>query len=131
MRKAPKVRVIAATEAKNRFGELIKAVYLNEEHLIVKRDDIPVVAVLPIGDYHRLISADGLVEDIPADLLEELRAARERSEGWTSFREFLKKVHEKMPDVPEAEAEQDILEAVRAVREERRAERARERQAGA
>jgi prevent-host-death family protein len=49
------VRVVTATEAKNRFGEIIKHAYQDAEHLIVQRDGIPVVAILPIADYERLL----------------------------------------------------------------------------
>jgi prevent-host-death family protein len=56
LRKTPMVKTVTATEAKNRFGEMIKGAYLNDEHLIVKRDGIPVVAIISIQDYTRLVA---------------------------------------------------------------------------
>ena len=37
----PKVALVDATEAKNRFGALIKRAYEHEEHLIVRRGGLP------------------------------------------------------------------------------------------
>ncbi|HIC95737.1 TPA: type II toxin-antitoxin system Phd/YefM family antitoxin [Candidatus Bipolaricaulota bacterium] len=42
---------ITATEAKNRFGEVIRRVYKNGETLIVERGGLPVVVIMPIQEY--------------------------------------------------------------------------------
>ena len=44
------VRMVSATEAKNRFGAIIKQAYAGDEHLIVERGGIPVVVIVPIQD---------------------------------------------------------------------------------
>ena len=42
---------ITATEAKNRFGEVIRRVYKNGETLIVERGGLPVVVIMPVHNY--------------------------------------------------------------------------------
>jgi prevent-host-death family protein len=42
---------ISATEAKNRFGEVIRRVYKNGETLIVERGGLPVVVIMPVHQY--------------------------------------------------------------------------------
>ena len=58
------VRIVTATQAKNRFGEVIKGAYLDDEHLIIERAGIPVAAIVPMADYERLVSADELSEEV-------------------------------------------------------------------
>lgn len=113
--KKKSIRMVAATEAKNRFGDLIKSVYLRREHLIVSKDGIPVIAIVPIIDYAQLV-AD---QELPQDLEVELTAATERERAHERLTGLLAEVHSHMPDVSEEEAEQDILEAIRAVRSAR------------
>lgn len=43
-------RVISATEAKNRFGEVIRRVYRDGETFIVERDGLPVVMIVPVRE---------------------------------------------------------------------------------
>ena len=42
---------ITATEAKNRFGEVIRRVYKDGETLIVERGGLPVVVIMPVHNY--------------------------------------------------------------------------------
>ncbi|MBC7225853.1 MAG: type II toxin-antitoxin system prevent-host-death family antitoxin [Thermoflexales bacterium] len=42
--------VISATEAKNRFGEVIRRVYRDGETFIVERDGLPVVMIVPVRE---------------------------------------------------------------------------------
>jgi prevent-host-death family protein len=42
---------ITATEAKNRFGEVIRRVCKNGETLIVERGGLPVMAMIPMPEY--------------------------------------------------------------------------------
>lgn len=108
MNRTPTVRVVTATEAKNRFGEILKSVYQRDEHLIVERDGIPVAVIVPIQDYKS-----------PAPANEERGMNRaERARAAADMREFLAKVHAKMPIYPEEEIQRDIEEAIRAVRGE-------------
>lgn len=59
MQQTATVRIVNATEAKNRFGEMIKHAYQDSEHLIVQRSGIPVVAILPMDEYERLMVQEG------------------------------------------------------------------------
>lgn len=48
-------RTVSATEARAHFGRVIQRACEDDEHVIVKRDGIPVIAILSISEYHRLI----------------------------------------------------------------------------
>ena len=107
-RKKPMVQVITATEAKNRFGEIIKRAYLGEEHLIVERGGIPVVAIVPIADYERLI----IPEEMSDELAKTVTVGRKQEVARRHLIEFLDRLHGRIPAVPD----QDIEEAIQAVR---------------
>lgn len=118
MRK-PRIRIVTATEAKNRFGDLILGAYSREEHLIVKRNGIPVVAIVPMADYERLVQLIGVdaepeapQEELIGEIASHLKEARAR----LRLSEFLAEAHANMEHVPEEEVEQDILEAIQEVR---------------
>jgi prevent-host-death family protein len=106
------VKMVTATEAKNRFGEIIKGAYLNDEHLIVKRDGIPVVAIISIQDYTRLVAG----KDLPQEVAEELQTEAQAAQARTQLQAFLDGVHRKLPSIADEETEQDIQEAIQAVR---------------
>ena len=42
---------VSSTEAQTHFGALIRRVYKDGEHIIVERDGLPVVVIMPIADY--------------------------------------------------------------------------------
>lgn len=113
MPKKPTVRIVSATEAKNRFGALIKHAYSEEEHLIVERGGIPVVAIVPMQDYARLVAAEDLAEGERQALTKSGEAAASRAR----LKAFLAEAHRDMPDVPEEEVDQDIQAAIAAVRQ--------------
>ena len=51
----PTQHTISATEARAHFGQVIQNACEDNEHVIVEQDGIPVIAMLPISEYHRLI----------------------------------------------------------------------------
>jgi len=106
----PKIAVVEATEAKNRFGAVIKRAYEQEEHLIIRRAGLPVVAIIPVQDYEQLIRAAAQGEPMSPEVAAGMRAAAAR----IRLRDFLTAAHTTMPDAPDAE--QDIARAVKAVR---------------
>jgi prevent-host-death family protein len=112
MEMKPPIKVVTATEAKNRFGEIIKSAYLHHEHLIVERDGIPVVAIVSIADYERLVNLMDLTAEDAALISQSVQEVRARRR----LQEFLTQAHAQMPDIPEDEADQDIAEAVTAAR---------------
>jgi prevent-host-death family protein len=106
------VKVVTATEAKNRFGAFIKEVYLGAGHVIVKRGDIPMVAIVPMTDYEQLVEAAELPAEIEPAVAASAREARARE----CLLGFLDRVQGRLPEVPEEEAAEEIERAIRAVR---------------
>jgi prevent-host-death family protein len=107
------VRMVSATEAKNRFGAIIKQAYADDEHLIIERGGIPVVAIVPIQDYARLIREEELSSEVAASVAVSSQAAGAR----THLRTFLSSTAYRPPATAEAEIEQDIQTAITAVRQ--------------
>ena len=109
----PKVALVDATEAKNRFGALIKRAYEHEEHLIVRRGGLPVVAIIPVQDYEQLVSAAAQGEAAAPEVAAAVSAAAAR----VRLRDFLAAAHGPQPAAPLAAVEQDVDAAVKAVRQ--------------
>lgn len=106
------VRLITATEAKNRFGQILKSAYLRDEHLIVQRSGIPVVAIVPMQDYEQLIAT----VDLPAEVAQLIEPSTKAAGARARLRAFLDEAQQQIPDVPEEEVDEDILTAVKDVR---------------
>ncbi|MBI4674732.1 MAG: type II toxin-antitoxin system Phd/YefM family antitoxin [Chloroflexi bacterium] len=112
------MRVVTATEAKNRFGALIKSAYASDEHLIVEKSGIPVVAIIPMADYQALVSSQA----VPTEVAERVAAEQRRAEAGRRLKEVMDRVHARMPDIPPEEEEevermiQREVDAVRAAR---------------
>lgn len=117
MKNTPTVRIVSATEAKNKFGEIIKHAYASDEHLIVEKSGIPVVAIIPMADYQQLVGANA-VEPAVAQKVDE---ASRRAQARRDLAEFLKQLHATMPQVDEdeEEAERFIQQEVDTMRAER------------
>ena len=105
------VKIVNATEAKNHFGHIIQQTYLKGQHLIIKRGNIPVVAIVPMSDYELLIPYKRMPKEISYSMKEE--QARRR------LIKLLDKVHSITPNVSEKEANQDIEDAIRRVRSDK------------
>lgn len=110
----PTVRIVTATEAQNKFGALLKRAYAAAEHLIIERDGIPVAALIPIADYQQLVPPDSAT---PA--AQRMAIASQRDQALRELSAFLERVHARMPDVTEADADRLIDQAVREVRRAR------------
>lgn len=71
-------RVVSATEARIRFGELMRQVVENQEHIIVERGGKSHVVVISIDEYERLLRRQqqedwkGLVAQARAQIEAEL-----------------------------------------------------------
>jgi len=116
MKSTPTVRIVSATEAKNKFGEMIKRAYASDQHLIVEKSGIPVVAIIPMADYQQLVGSSPATADIAKQVSEEARRAEARKD----LAEFLKQVHATMPPVEdEEEVERFIQLEVDAMRAEK------------
>ncbi len=112
MARKPSVKLVTATEAKNHFGDIIKGAYLRDEHLIVKRDGIPVVAIVSIAEYARLVGLD----HVAAEEASLLALSRQEGDARARLAQFLAEVHAQMPVTAEEEAEEDVAAAVEAAR---------------
>ena len=112
-----KIATISATEAKNRFGDVIRRAYRGQEHIIVERGGIPVVAILPISDYEQFLTKEqpDAIETVGADV----SIASAQNQAGNRLMEFLDEMHAQMPDVPEEQVQKDIEEAIAAVRAEK------------
>ena len=109
----PKVALVDATEAKNRFGALIKRAYEHEEHLIVRRGGLPVVAIIPVQDYEQLVSAAAQGEAAAPEVAAAVRAAPPP----VRQRDILDPAQCPQPPAPQPAGEQDVDAAVKAVRQ--------------
>ncbi len=83
---------MGAREARNNFAHLIGRVHYGGQVVIIERSGKPMVAVIPLEMYERLIAE---------------REARFQ---------VLDRIRRRLPDVPQAEVEQDVAEAIAAVR---------------
>ena len=84
---------VGAREARNNFSDLLGRVYYGGETVIVNRSGKPMVAVIPVEMYERLIAE------------REARFA------------ILDRIQQQVPDFSEEEVARDIAEAIAAVRQ--------------
>jgi AbrB family looped-hinge helix DNA binding protein len=68
---------------------------------------------LRVGDYLEVEAQDEAIVLRPKAVID-----REKEEAWGRLKELLERVHRKIGEVPEEEVERDVLEAIRALREE-------------
>ena len=85
-------KTMGAREARNNFSQLLGQVHFGGQVVIVERFGRPMVAIIPLQDYQRLI------------------AKRE-----TRF-QVLDEIRRRLPDLPVEKVEQDVAEAIAAVR---------------
>ncbi len=90
------IRTLTAIEARQRFGQLMNEVQLRHDHYIIERAGKPMVAVVPV---------------------EEFQAWMGRREG---FFQQIEKARTRNKDVDPEEIDEDVGEAVKAVRRKRR-----------
>ena len=86
------VKTIGAREARNNFSELLGQVHFGGQVVIVERFGRPMVAIIPVEDYQQLIAE----REARFQVLDEIRR--------------------RLPDLPVEEVEQDVAEAIAAVR---------------
>lgn len=54
----PKPTIITATEMQAKSGQVIRRAFQHGEHFVVERDGYPVIAILPITDFYRLVKLE-------------------------------------------------------------------------
>ncbi|HID53492.1 MAG TPA: type II toxin-antitoxin system Phd/YefM family antitoxin [Anaerolineae bacterium] len=89
---------VGAREARNKFADLMGQVHYGKETIIVERSGKPMVAMIPV------------------DMFEKMIAERE-----ARF-QVLDRIKSRLPDVPEEKVLQDVAEALSAVRKMKKAE---------
>lgn len=50
----PTPEVISSTQLQRNIGDTLRRVFKDKQHLIVERDGLPVLVMLPISDYEAL-----------------------------------------------------------------------------
>ena len=83
---------MGSRQARNNFAHLLGSVHYGNQVVIIERSGKPMVAVIPVAMYERLIAE---------------REARFQ---------VLDRIRQRVPDVPAEQVEQDVAEAVAAVR---------------
>jgi prevent-host-death family protein len=86
------VKYVGAREARSNFAQILGEVHYGGQTVIVNRSGRPMVAMIPVQEYQRIVS-----------------------ERETRF-QILDNIRSRMPNVPIEEVEQDVAEAVAAVR---------------
>jgi len=83
---------MGAKEARSKFADLLGSVHYGQQVVIVERSGRPMVAVIPVEMYERLMAE---------------REAR--------F-EVLDRIRDRLPELPPEEVEKDVAEVIAAVR---------------
>jgi prevent-host-death family protein len=74
--KRPTIKRVPATEARIHFGEMLKRVYRDREHVVIEKDGLPVATLLSHSDYeeYRRLLALQQFENLNRELNREARA---------------------------------------------------------
>ena len=86
------VKTMGAREARSHFSQLLGQVHFGGQVVIVERYGRPMVAIIPVDDYQQLIAE----REARFQVLDEIRR--------------------RLPDLPVEEVEEDVAEAIAAVR---------------
>ena len=86
------VKTMGAREARNNFSQLLGQVHFGGQVVVVERFGRPMVAIIPLQDYQQLIAE----REARFQVLDEIR--------------------QRLPDLSVEEVEQDVAEAIAAVR---------------
>lgn len=99
----PAIETMTASDVRQHFARTINKVARDQSYVIVEKNGVPVAAVIPIEDFHKL-----------------KRLEARRREAW----EALESIRESFRGVSNEELEREALKAVAEVRAERRARQA-------
>ncbi len=70
------IRTVPATKVKSNFGQIIRLVYAEGDHVIVEKGNIPVVAIIPISDYAMLKSHQVIAPEVSEKIRQGSRLVR-------------------------------------------------------
>lgn len=110
------LNVVTATEAKNRFGSILKAAYMQGQPAVIKRDGIPVGAIVSMADLRQLLD----VKKLSSEEAELVTAGQEREQAWQELQEVIENLQNQaaraQPNISDEKVEKDITAAIQAVR---------------
>jgi prevent-host-death family protein len=86
------VKYVGAREARSNFAQLLGEVHYGGQTVVVKRSGRPMVAIIPVQEYRRVVSE----REARFQILDDIRS--------------------RMPIIPVEEVERDVAEAIAAVR---------------
>jgi len=86
------VKYVGAREARSNFAQLLGEVHYGGQTVVVKRSGRPMVAIIPVQEYRRVVSE----REARFQILDDIRS--------------------RMPNIPAEEVERDVADAVAAVR---------------
>jgi len=98
------IQTVPASEARQKFGELIKQVYNRQRRIIVEKAGIPVIALVALSDLERWTRLD-----------------REREKRF----KVIDDIHARNSDKTPEEVERDVAEEIASLRREKRQPTAR------
>ena len=64
MNKSIKPNTIRSSTLQQKIGTTLRRVAVSNEHLIVESNGFPIVAIIPLGDYHALLKDRERLESI-------------------------------------------------------------------
>jgi prevent-host-death family protein len=82
-------KTVSSSEAKSKFGEIVKWSTENKDEVIVKLYGEPAVVIMPYSEYEEV---------------EKLRKREQRRKAWEALEKLRKEVQENMPAIPAEEA---------------------------
>src|SRR5688572_11191435 len=85
----PMPKTVSSSEAKSKFGEIVKWSAENKDEVIVKLYGEPTVVIMPYSEYEEV---------------EKLRKREQRRKAWEALEKLRKEVQEKMPAISAEEA---------------------------
>ena len=94
-------KAIGASEARRKFGQLIEEVFYRQDHFVIERSGRAMAVIVPVDEYQRW-----------------KRLAKERVFG------MIEEVWEQNKEVPAADLEKEVKEAIKTLRRERASRKA-------
>jgi prevent-host-death family protein len=87
---------LPATKVRRNFGDVIQRTYSGDEHFIVERDGLPVVAIISMAEYQELLQARGQHE-------------REKEQRLQQFDRLSRKMGQRVQQMGLSEEDADAL----------------------
>ena len=53
------LKAVSSTHVQQHFGSVIRQVYKDKARFLIERNGLPIMVILPVGDYEALVRKDG------------------------------------------------------------------------